>query len=114
MSKLYEKNKSKYKSVRDYVDYSGWFAKGSRTGYKYPGDDYFRVAKEIINGGQRYLPTNVVEHDCISDISSISTGSRSNKSDYIPGKTVINNVYTARYVFVGFAPNGGDPFGYLV
>ena len=67
-----------------------------------------------MNEGHRYLPTNVVEHDCLSDISSISTGSVNDRSNYIPGQTIINNVYGARYVFVGFAPNGGDPFGYLV
>ena len=114
MCNLYEKNKSKYSSVRDYVDNSGWFASGSRKGYSYPGDNYFAAAKEVINEGQRYLPTNVVEHDCLSDITSISTGSSNSRSDYVPGKTVVKNRYDATYVFVGFAPNGGDPFGYLV
>ena len=66
------------------------------------------------NDGNRYLESNVVEHDCLSDINSISTGSVNNRSDYIPGETVINNTYGASYVFVGFAPNGGDPFGYLI
>ncbi len=114
MCNLYEKNKSKYSSVRDYVDNSGWFASGSRSGYSYPGDSYFTAAKEVVNEGQRYLPTNVVEHDCLSDITYISTGSSNSRSDYIPGKTVVKNRYGATYVFVGFAPNGGDPFGYLV
>ena len=114
MCNLYEKNKSRYSSVRDYVDNSGWFAKGSRVGYYYPGDAYYNAAKEVVNDGKRYLPAKVVEHDCLSDISSISTGSPNNRSDYIPGKTVCHNVYGANYVFVGFAPNGGDPFGYLV
>ena len=114
MCNLYEKNKSKFSSVRDYVDNSGWFASGSRKNYKYPGDAYFEAAKEVVNGGQRYLPTNVVEHDCLSDITSINTGSSNSRSDYVPGKTIIKNRYGATYRFVGFAPNGGDPFGYLV
>ena len=114
MANLYEKNKNKYSSVRDYVDNSGWFASGSRTGYSYPGDDYYSAAKEVLNDGNRYLESNVVEHDCLSDIQSISTGDVSNRSDYIPGETVIKNRYGSTYVFVGFAPNGGDPFGYIV
>ncbi len=114
MANLYEKNKGKYSSVRDYVDNSGWFASGSRTGYTYPGDAYVQAAKEVLNDGKRYLPSNVVEHDCISDLTSSSTGSVSDRSSYIPEQTVLTNRYGARYRFVGFAPNGGDPFGYLV
>ena len=114
MANLYEKNSSRYSSVRDYVDNSGWFAAGSRTGYSYPGDAYVQVAHEVLNEGNRYLPSNVVEHDCISDLTSCSTGSVSDTSSYIPGQTVLTNRYGARYMFVGFAPNGGDPFGYLV
>ena len=114
MANLYEKNKSKYKNVRDYVDNSGWFASGSRTGYSYPGDSYYNAAKEVLNDGNRYLTSNVVEHDCISDIPSSSTGNKKDRNSYVPGKTVLTNRYGAKYVFVGFAPNGGDPFGYLV
>ena len=114
MANLYEKNASRFSSVRDYVENSGWFASGSRTGYSYPGDAYVQAAREVLNEGKRYLPSNVVEHDCISDLTSSSTGSVSNRSSYIPGKTVLTNRYGARYMFVGFAPNGGDPFGYLV
>lgn len=113
MANLYEKNKSKYSNVRDYVDRSGWFASGSRSGYRYPGDDYFNAAKDVLNGGNRYVATNVDEHDCISDISSISTGNKHDRSNYIPGQTVIHNNYGSTYTFVGFAPNGGDPFGYI-
>jgi len=114
MVNLYEKNKSKYKNVVDYVKRSGWFGSRSTQNYKYPGNDYVNVAKDVIKDGNKYLPSNIVEHDCLSDITSINTGSKSNRSNYIPGKTVIKNKYGATYVFVGFAPNGGDPFGYLV
>ena len=114
MANLYEKNKSKYENVVDYVKNSGWFASGSLKSYSDPGDNYVNAAREVLNGGNRYATSNVVEHDCISDITSISTGSKKNRSDYIPGKTIIKSKYGAKYVFVGFAPNGGDPFGYLV
>jgi len=114
MANLYEKsNKNKYKSVRDYVDRSNWFASSSRKNYKYPGDDYYAAAREVLNEGKRYIASDVVEHDCISDITSISTGSRTNRNDYIPGKTIIKNTYQSKYVFIGFAPNKGDPFGYI-
>lgn len=113
MANLYEKNKSNYSNVRDYVDNSGWFASSSRSGYSYPGDDYYNAAKDVLNNGNRYVATNVDEHDCISDISSISTGDKDDRSNYIPGETVINNRYGSTYTFVGFAPDGGDPFGYI-
>lgn len=114
MANLYEKNKSRYSSVTDYVQNSGWFGTGSTSSYYYPGDEYVAVARDVLVDGNRYLDSKVVEHDCLSDISYISTGSSNNRNNYIPGETVIHNVYGADYVFVGFAPNGGDPFGYLV
>ena len=114
MANLYEKNKSNYSDVKDYVKNSKWFASRSINNYSYPGDDYYNAAKEVLNDGNRYLDNNVVEHDCLSDISSISTGSVGNRSDYIPGETIIKNKMGATYKFIGFAPNDGDPFGYLV
>ncbi len=114
MANLYEKNKGKYKDVVDYVKNSGWFSKRSTSSFTNPGADYVSAAKEVLSDGNRYLPSNVVEHDCLSDITSISTGSVNDRSNYIPGETIIKNKYGATYKFVGFAPNGGDPFGYLV
>lgn len=67
-----------------------------------------------MNEGHLYLPSDVVEHDCLSDIGSISTGDVYNPNDYIPGETIIHNNFGADYVFQGFAPNGGDPFGVLI
>lgn len=112
MANLYEKNKNKYSSVVDYVKNSHWFASRSLSNYSYPGDEYFNAAKEVLNEGHLYVPSNVIEHDYMGDISSISTGSVKNRSDYIPGKTVIHNTMGATYTFIGFAPNNGDPFGY--
>lgn len=117
MCNLYEKNKSSFSSVYSYVQNSGWF--GDATGVRSaPSADYYAAAVDVMNNGNRYLADNVVEHDCLSDISyAANDGSSINvydKSSYVPGKTVLHNVYGADYVFVGFAPNGGDPFGYLV
>ncbi len=114
MCNLYERNKNNYSSVKDYVLNSGWFANRSLSQYSYPGDEYVSAAKDVLNDGNRYLASNVVEHDCLSDLTSVSPGSIYDKSSYIPGETVIHNRYGATYVFIGFAPNGGDPFGYVV
>lgn len=114
MANLYEKNKARFSSVKDYVARSGWFSKNS-TNYKGPpSKEYIDAAREVLNDGKRYLASNVVEHDWLGDITSISTGSVKNRSDYVPLKTVIKNRFGAKYMFVGFAPNGGDPFGYLI
>ena len=114
MCNLYEKNKKKYKNVRDYVVRSEWFSPKSLRGYRYPGDKYVEAARDVLNEGNHYVTSDIVEHDCIGDIAKISTGSKNNRNNYIPGKTVIYNEMGARYVFIGFAPHGGDPFGYEV
>ncbi len=113
MANQYERSGSS-KEIDDYIRNSKWYASGSRTGYSYPGDSYVQAARDVLSDGNRYVGSNVVEHDYMGDITSISTGSKSNRSNYIPGETVITNCYGAKYVFVGFAPNNGDPFGYLV
>ena len=114
MANLYEENKDNYSSVRDYVENSGWFGSSYGNEYSNPGDDYVAAATDVMVNGNRYLASNVVEHDCLSDIESCSTGSVDDRSCYVPGETVLKNVYGAEYVFVGFAPNEGDPFGYLI
>ena len=119
MANLYEENKDLYSNISgiaDYVENGGWFSESSssRAGYYYPGDSYVAAAREIINGGKHYLPPNIDEHDQISDLVDSSTGDYSDRSTYIPGQTVLTNFDHAKYVFVGFAPNGGDPFGYLI
>ncbi len=113
MINQYEKSGSS-KNVDDYIRNSSWYASGSRTGYYYPGDSYVEAARDVMNNGNRYVGSNVVEHDYMGDITSISTGSKSDRSNYVPGETIIYNRYGAKYVFVGFAPNNGDPFGYPV
>lgn len=114
MANLYEENKDHYSSVRDYVENSGWFGSSYGSEYNYPGDEYIDVTKDVLVNGNRYLNSNVVEHDYLGDIVSCSTGDVYDKSCYVPEETVLENQWGAKYVFVGFAPNDGDPFGYLV
>lgn len=110
---LWEKYGQEYSSVADYCRRAPWFGSGTRE-YFEPSQEYVEAARDVVVNGNRYLPENVVEHDCFSDINSISTGSVNDRSAYIPNETVINNNFESTYVFVGFAPNGGDPFGYII
>ena len=114
MANLYEENKDNFSSVRDYVENSGWFGSSYGSEYSNPGPEYIEAAKDVLSNGNRYLASNVVEHDYLGDLVYCSTGDVYDKDSYIPGKTVLENQWGARYVFVGFAPNDGDPFGYLI
>ena len=71
------------------------------------------AVKDVLVNANRTLPQYVDEHDCISpDIISISTGDKSDRSDYIKGKTIIRNRYGSTYTFYCFPAAGCDPFGY--
>lgn len=73
------------------------------------------AVRSIVNEGNNYLPENVWEHDQISDIDHISTGSKRDKDSYIPGKTIIYATSGSKYIFQGFAPGyNGDPYGQKV
>ena len=107
-------NGGRYTDLKTFVQNCGWYGSLEKnSNYSNPGNAYVEVARSVVQEGNRYLTSNVVEHDCLSDIASISTGSNE-RANYIPGQTVCHNKYGANYVFVGFAPNGGDPYGYLV
>ena len=119
MANLTEES-SGYSDVYDYVMNSGWFGPANTGDVpSYPEFDsdftseYYDAVEEVLIEGIRYLPSNVDEHDCLSDISYISTGDVYDTDAYIPYETVIHNVYGSVYTFIGFAPHGGDPFGYI-
>ena len=109
---LYEKNQGQYNSVYDYMRSGGWFANAAYF------MDYGKCSGAVLDAvsdvlaGNRTLPEYVDEHDCITDIKSISTGNKWNKSDYIPDVTVIRNTYGAVYTFYCFPDKSADPFGY--
>ena len=101
------------RDIYDYVRNSGWFSKakfwmdnGSATQRQV---DW--VADVLINGNTT-LPPYVDEHDCFSDIRSISTGDVRDRSAYIKDETVIRNRYGATYTFYCFLHSHSDPFGY--
>ena len=98
-----------YKWVRN----GGWFSKAAYW------MDNGTVSKAVLEGvrdvlvnGNRTLPLYIDEHDCISDIKSISTGDKKDRADYIQGKTVIKNSHGSTYTFWCFPDKNSDPFGY--
>ena len=77
--------------------------------------EYVDLARDILVNGNKYLPDNVWEHDMIDDIYKISGGNKWDRENYIPGETIIyakgDETGGSKYLFQGFAPDGGDPFG---
>ena len=112
MANLFEQQ-SKYKSLYEYVRKSGWFYRAAH--YMDNGNAgavYQLYTKYVLCEGLRTLPAHINEHDCFSDIKSISTGTVRNRSDYIRDKTVIKNRLGSTYTFYCFPTTGSDPFGY--
>lgn len=71
-----------------------------------------KAVKEVLVNGKRTLPQYVDEHDCLTDIKSISTGDVYDRSDYKQNVTVIRNKMGSTYTFYCFPAPGCDPFGY--
>lgn len=112
MCNRFEKQ-SKYKSLYEYVKNSGWWANSAY--YMEHGKcrgEVLEIVASVLKG-ERTLPEYIDEHDCPSDIISISTGDDPwNKELYIPNKTIIYNVMGAVYTFYCIPDTGCDPFGY--
>lgn len=68
--------------------------------------------KDVLVNGNRVLPVYVDEHDCISDIISISTGNPNNRNQYKKKKTIVRNRYGSKWTFWCFPDSHSDPFGY--
>lgn len=97
----------------NWVRKGGWFY---RAAYYM---DYGSAPQKIIEGvrdvlvnGNRTLPQYIDEHDCFSDIASISTGDVRTRSDYVRGKTIVKNKMGSAYTFYTFPNKEADPFGY--
>ena len=112
---------SKYGSdgagLYNYVRNGGWFYRAAffMDGPKV-GKKYVDAVKDVLVEGNRTLPQYVDEHDCFSDIQSISTGGVAgairDRSAYVKDKTVIKNKMGSTYTFYCFPASGSDPFGY--
>lgn len=94
----------------------GWFAYGkSRFETGTTNAKAIKAVKDVIVLGKRTLPHYIDEHDCLSDISYVENGIKSDKSTWVKHKTVIYNRFTSRYKFYSFPggiKTGVDPFGY--
>lgn len=112
MANLYEKQ-SRYSTLYEYVRNGGWFSRAAHwMDNGNAGETYRQYARYVLKAGLRTVPAAVNEHDCFSDIKSISTGSVRDRSDYVRDKTVIKNRYGSTYTFYCFPTSGSDPFGY--
>ena len=98
---------------------SGWYAKGTSR-YKAGTNNkaVIEIVRRVLCEGFRTLPRYVDEHDCLSDISSVTENGRnvkSNKAAWKPHTTIIKNRMSSKYYFYDF-PGGYktsvDPFGY--
>lgn len=101
------------RDVYEYVLNSGWFSRakywmqhGTAT------DQQVEWVKDVLVNGNTTIPSWVDEHDCFSDIKSISTGDVRDRNAYIKDVTVIKNKYGSTYTFWGFLHDHSDPFGY--
>ena len=112
MANLYEQQ-TKYPTLYEYVRKSGWFSRAAHwMDNGNAGSIYRLYTKYVLCEGLRTLPKHINEHDCFSDIVSISTGGIVIRSDYKRDKTVIKNRYGSTYTFYCFPTANSDPFGY--
>ena len=104
---------SKYPTLYEYVRKSDWF---SRAAYWMDngcaGSIYQLYTRYVLCEGLRTLPAHIDEHDCFSDIRSISTGGVRERYAYQHDQTVITNDYDSIYTFYCFPAEKSDPFGY--
>ncbi len=113
MANRYELHGKKYKSLYDYVRNSHWFAKAAYHMDKQNASAAVKAAvRKVLVEGKRTLPKYVDEHDCFSDISSVSTAAVRNRSNYRQFKSIIRNRYGSKYIFYSFPTPKSDPFGY--
>ena len=97
----------------NWVRNGGWFAKAAHwMDNGSVSDAILAGVKDVLVNGNRTLPLYVDEHDCFSDIKSISTGSVKYRSAYVQGKTVVKNKYGSTWTFWCFPDSTSDPFGY--
>lgn len=96
----------------------GWFAYGRNRFYNpgNPSEDAIKAATVVLVYGRRTVPRYVNEHDCFSDLSSVTNDGSAititNRSSYVPFKTKIYNCYGSAYTFYCFPNSQADPFGY--
>ena len=97
----------------NWVRNGGWFARAAHwMDNGNVSDTILAGVKDVLVNGNRTLPLYVDEHDCFSDIQSISTGAVKDRKAYAQGKTVVKNNYGSTWTFWCFPDSTSDPFGY--
>lgn len=103
--------------IYSFMRNSGWFYKASY--YMDNGnasEQYVEKIRDILAYGNRTLPQYVDEHDCFSDIKSVTNNGKpfpkTDRSQYKRGVTIIKNTMGSTYTFYAFPAEGSDPFGY--
>lgn len=100
-------------ALYNWVRNGGWFYRAAYfMDYGSANATQIEAVRNVLVNGKRFFPQYIDEHDCISDIKSISTGSKGNREDYRKDKTIIKNVMGSTYTFYCFPAAGCDPFGY--
>lgn len=97
----------------NWIRNGGWFYRAAY--YMDNGSATERIVegvRDVLVNGNRTLPQYIDEHDCFSDIASISTGNVRTRSDYQKDKTIVKNKMGSTYTFYTFPDKGSDPFGY--
>ena len=97
----------------NWVRNGGWFSRAAHwMDNGSVNDAVLAGVRDVLINGNRTLPLYVDEHDCFSDIKSISTGEVKDRNSYIQGKTVVKNTYGSTWTFWCFPDSTSDPFGY--
>ena len=104
MANLYEKQGGRFSSLYEYVRNCGWWANSAHfMDYGSASDAVVNAVSIVLREGKRTLPGYVDEHDCFSDIASVSNNgaaiSKTNRSLYQQYVTVIRNKMKATYTF---------------
>ena len=132
---------AKYSNSADalyhYVREVGWWAKAAyHMDKRNVKPEIVEAVRDVLVNGNRTLPKYVNSHDCPNcgpkdghyicpngkrgDICSVITNGNTytdekgvaNRSNYIPNKTIVKNVYGSTATFWGFPSSAGDPFSY--
>lgn len=104
--------------IYSFMRYSGWFSNASY--YMDNGEatkEQIEAINDVLVFANRSLPQYVDEHDCFSDIISVSNYGKPfdkrDRSKYIKDVTIITNKYGSIYTFYCFPDVKADPFGYI-